>query len=109
MKNYACALAIVFLGLCIIVGCYLCSISFKNKVITPTVITPTSNHQLLNRSELAHYLGISEIEVDKLGPQNIGAGQTQSLIPYVKIGNKIYYSVTAIDKWLESANGVIVQ
>lgn len=106
MKNSANALSIVFLGVCLIIGCWLISNSFdKNNVEVPS---SNRQNQLLTRSELAQYLGISETAVDKLGPQSIGA-TTTSQIPYVKIGNTIYFPLKAIDSWLTKTEAVIVQ
>jgi hypothetical protein len=110
MKNNVNALSIVILGVCFIIGCWLISNSFNEN----NVDAPTSKHQnqLLTRSELAEYLGISETDVDKLGPQSIGTEtitSTTSEIPYVKIGNTTYFPVKAIDSWLTKTGGVTVQ
>jgi hypothetical protein len=107
MKNNVNALSIVFLGVCFIIGCWLISNSFNNNNIQ----LPSSNHQnqLLTRSELAKYLGISEPDVDKLAPQPAGLGATKSLIPYVTIGNTTYYPLKAVDSWLTKTEAVKVQ
>jgi len=44
----------------------------------------------------------------KLGPIG-GEGYSSSILPYVKIGNKVYYSKFAIDMWLQNAESVSVE
>ena len=44
----------------------------------------------------------------KLGPIG-GEGYSSSILPYVKIGNKVYYSKFAIDMWLQNANSISVE
>jgi hypothetical protein len=108
MKNYLNPISVVFLGVCLIIGFWLISNSFS----TNNVKSPSSNHQnhqLLTRSELSEYLGISEADIIKLGPQSAGLGVTKSLIPYVTIGNTTYYPVKAVDSWLTKTEAVKVQ
>lgn len=112
MKNNLIALSIVSLGICILIGSWLIADGLKevNKPIPATTIEQVdfSKAQLMTTKEVADYLGIDQEEMVKLGPVG-GEGYSSSILPYVKIGNKVYYSKFAIDMWLQNANSISVE
>ena len=112
MKNNFIAISIVSLGICILVGSWL--IADGLRVVNEPIQTPTieqvdfSQTQLMTTNEVADYLGIDQEEMVKLGPVG-GEGYSSSILPYVKIGNKVYYSKSAIDMWLQNDNSISVE
>ncbi len=62
----------------------------------------------MTTKEVANYFGIGQEEMYKLGPVG-GEGYTSSILPYVKIGNKVYYSKFAIDRWLQKGESISVE
>ncbi len=112
MKNNFIALSIVSLGICILIGSWLIADGLKevNEPIPATTIEQVdfSKAQLMTTKEVADYLGIDQEEMYKLGPVG-GEGYSSSILPYVKIGNKVYYSKFAIDMWLQNANSISVE
>jgi excisionase family DNA binding protein len=64
--------------------------------ITPrSAVSPPENHPLLVKSrEAARLLGISERTLYTL--------RRQGRIPYVVIGQSIRYSVSALNRWIET-------
>jgi hypothetical protein len=68
----------------------------------------TTYPELLTREELSTYLGISEEEVGKLSPIT-SEGYSGIVLPYVKIGNNVYFPKKAIDKWLLNTEASIVE
>jgi hypothetical protein len=113
MKNNLLALSIFCLGVFFVVGCWIISNGLNNKVNAPATQTTKSlqitQKQLLTQSDLADYLGLSLKEVLKLGPTPNGPGSFTTEIPYIQIENTIYYSKTAVDKWLLNNEMTIVQ
>lgn len=105
MKNYLNFLSVMFLGVCLLVGSW----QLSSAMAVDKNNTSSFTHQLLTTSELANYLGISETEVNKLGPQPSGQGTTTSVIPYIKIGNATYFPIKAVDTWLSKTESVTVQ
>lgn len=55
--------------------------------------------QLLTQSELGKYLGITEEELEKVMPKTSN-GVTTSSIPYILIGERYYFPVKGVDRWL---------
>ncbi|MBU0903658.1 MAG: helix-turn-helix domain-containing protein [Firmicutes bacterium] len=112
MKNNFIAISIVSLGICILIGSWLIAEGFKevNESVPTTTIKQVdfSKAQLMTTKEVANYLGIDQEEMVKLGPVG-GEGYTSSILPYVKIGNKVYYSKLAIDMWLQRGESVSVE
>jgi hypothetical protein len=106
MKNNLVALSIFCLAVSIIIGSWLISNGLSNKKELKT--TQTTQNQLLTQSELAEYLGLSIEEVRKLGPVQYGH-DIQSMLPYIKIGDTIYFSKEAVDKWLRNNEATSVQ
>ncbi|HJV16812.1 MAG TPA: helix-turn-helix domain-containing protein [Bacillales bacterium] len=102
MKNYLTALSIFCLALSIVIGSWLIS----NRI---NVNQPSSQSVLLTQSELASYLGLSIEEVNKLGPTKEEEGSFTSVLPYLKIGNKVYFSKVAVDKWLTNNVAYTIQ
>lgn len=103
MKNNLIALSIICLALSIVIGSWLISDKINiNK-------QPSSQSVLLTESELASYLGLTIEEVKKLGPTMEESGTYTSALPYLKIGNKVYFSKTAVDNWLTNNAGYSVQ
>lgn len=105
MKNNVIALSIFCLAVCFVIGSWLIANGLKNEGKIST--NQQTQHQLLTQAEVADYFGLSVEEVQKLSPAY--AGVTTSVIPYIKIGNKFYYSKSAIDKWLQSQGSISVQ
>jgi hypothetical protein len=64
--------------------------------------------ELLTREELSIYLGISEEEVGKLAPMP-SESYSGIVLPYIKIGNNVYFSKKAIDKWLLNVEATSVE
>jgi hypothetical protein len=106
LKHKTIEISILFLGVCIIIGSLLISYSFNisNQDFSIKSIETLQTHkQLLTRSELADYLGISESELIKLlsyGRENIRIG-----VPYIIIEDKYYYPVKAVNEWLKTGEG----
>lgn len=103
MKNNLIALSIFCLALSIVIGSWLIS----NRINVNQ--QPSSQSVLLTESELASYLGLSNEEVKKLGPTKEEDGAYSTVLPYLKIGNKVYFSKTAIDKWLTNNEATGIQ
>ncbi|NRD76605.1 helix-turn-helix domain-containing protein [Bacillus sp. BRMEA1] len=99
MKNNLTALSIFCLALSIVIGSWLISNRINVNQQSP------SQSILLTQSELASYLGLSIEEVTKLGPTKEEDGSYTSVLPYLKIGNKVYFSKSAVDKWLTNNEG----
>ena len=105
------ALSIFSLAVSIVISGWLISQGLNNveKNQTQQQIKEIAQHHLLTPSELADYLGLSIEEVQKLGPIFAIEGIQSSELPYMKIGNKYYYSKVAIDKWLLTTDSVSVE
>lgn len=103
MKNNLIALSIFCLALSIGIGSWLIS----NRINVNQ--QPSSQSVLLTESELASYLGLSNEEVKKLGPTKEEDGAYSKVLPYLQIGNKVYFSKTAIDKWLTNNEATSIQ
>ncbi|WP_394190862.1 helix-turn-helix domain-containing protein [Paenisporosarcina quisquiliarum] len=112
MKNNFIAISIVSLGICILIGSWLIAdgLSEVNKPLPITTIEQAdfSKAHLMTTKEVANYLGIDQEEMVKLGPVG-GEGYSSSILPYVKIGNKVYYSRLAIDMWLQNGESISVE
>lgn len=111
MNNNFIALSIVSLGICILIGSWLIADGLRtvNESI-PTITNEQANFsekQLMTTNDVADYLGIDREEMYKLGPVG-GEGYSSSVLPYVKIGNKVYYSKLAIDMWLQHGESISV-
>ena len=100
MKNNLTSLSIFCLAISIVIGSWLISDSLKSKTTNQFQSSKTYN-VLLTQKELASYLGISENDAKKLGPvKDEYTGDTTSVFPFIKLGNKIYYSKLNVDKVL---------
>ncbi len=62
---------------------------------------------MFTKSGLAIYLGLSEDEVEKLGPVPSGNDMAMSELPYLQIGSTVYYPKEAIDKWLQNMEATV--
>ncbi len=112
MKNNLVSLSIFSLAASIVISGWLISQGFNNveeKNQTQQKTNEIAQNQLLTSLELADYLGLSIEEIQKLGPISAGEGQLRSELPYMKIGNKYYFSKVAIDKWLLITDSVNVE
>ncbi len=107
MKNYLTSLSIFCLAIGIVIGSWLISDGLKATRSNP-MQSPKVYNKLLSQNELASYLGISVNESKKLGPIPDGTEDTSSILPYIKIGKKIYYSKAAIAQWLTNNRQVTV-
>ncbi|RHW31393.1 DNA-binding protein [Lysinibacillus yapensis] len=105
MKNNLIALSICIFAVCFVIGCWLISdsLSGEEKDNDKEV-----QHQLMTKSEVANYLGISPEEVQKLTEIPNGDNSFTSEIPHIKIGKKNYYPIKAIDKWLQKTELIVV-
>lgn len=106
MKNNLVALSIFCFAVCFVIGSLLISNSLSNKSTQP--IKQTVQPQLLTQSEIADYLGISIIEVQKLTEIPDGQNSYISEIPHIKIENTVYYPKKAIDRWLLNVELTVV-
>ncbi|MGG1680345.1 helix-turn-helix domain-containing protein [Neobacillus sp. NRS-1170] len=106
MKNNLIALSIFCFAVCFVIGCWLISDSLSGKKANKIKET---QHQLLTKSEVANYLGISPEEVQKLTEISNGEDSFTSEIPHIKIDKTDYYPKTAIDKWLQNVELTVVQ
>ncbi|MFJ7736689.1 helix-turn-helix domain-containing protein [Lysinibacillus sp. NPDC097287] len=102
MKNSLLALSIFSLAVSIVVSSWLISNSLTNEP-KELVVYP----ELLTQEQAADYLGLTISELIKLGPISAGAWTTSN-IPYIKIGNKYYYSKEAINNWLKEEQAITV-
>lgn len=93
MKNNLTALSIFCLAVSIVIGSWMLS-----RQSSPQPV-------LLTHSELASYLGVSLLEAEQLGPADEGPGSLTSVLPYLRIGNNVYFPKAAVDKWLENNKG----
>ena len=110
LKNNLNALSIICLAISIVIGSWLISNSLsKNRLSVRTQPESQSTNKLFTESELATYLGLSLDEVKKLGPISNPQGGFEGVLPYLVIGNKVYYSKAAVDKWLINNQGYGVQ
>ena len=110
MKTNLNAISIFCLAIGIVIGSWLISNSLSaNMLSVPNQTSSQSTNKLFTESELATYLGLSLDEVKKLGPISDTSGEITSVLPYLKIGNNVYYSRAAVDKWLINNQGYGVQ
>lgn len=106
MKNNLVSLSIFSLAVCFVIGCWLISDSLSAK---KNYNTKETQHQLLTKSEVAKYLGISPEEVQKLTEIPNGENSFTSEIPHIKIDKTDYYPKKAIDKWLLDTELIVIQ
>jgi hypothetical protein len=106
MKNNLVALSIFGFAVCFVIGCWLISDSLSGN---KNYNTKETQHQLLTKSEVANYLGISPEEVQKLTETPNGDNSFTSEIPHIKIDKINYYPKIAIDKWLLNVELTVVQ
>ncbi len=109
MKNNLIALSIFCLALSFVMGSWLIAkglneiaIRVKEVYLTTETTNETTQPQMFKKSGLAIYLGLSEDEVEKLGPVPYGNNGITSELPYLQIGSTVYYPKEAIDKWLQN-------
>lgn len=116
MKNNFVAMSIFSLAVSIVIGSWLISNGLNSQNFSKP--NPSSQNadkvvqeeekKLLTQEELASYLGLSVEESKRLGPVG-GTGSKTSVLPFIQIGEKVYYSKDAIDKWLEQDGVASVQ
>lgn len=106
MKNNLFALSIFSLAVSFVIGCWLISNSLSG---IKNYNKKETQHQLLTKSEVANYLGISSEEVQKLTEITNGENSFTSGIPHIKIDKIDYYPKKAIDKWLLDTQLIVVQ
>ncbi|MGN7403558.1 helix-turn-helix domain-containing protein [Cytobacillus praedii] len=106
MKNNLVSLSIFSLAVCFVIGCWLISDSLSGK---KNYNTKETQQQLLTKSEVAKYLGISPEEVQKLTEIPNGENSFTSEIPHIKIDKTNYYPKKAIDKWLLNTELIVIQ
>lgn len=99
MKNTFLSLSIFSVAIAFVIGSWLLANSLSGEK-TNQIKQSQVQHQLLTKSEVAAYLGISVEEVQKLTEVPEGEGVTSSYIPHIKIEKTNYYPKKAIDKWL---------
>ncbi|MFS1518685.1 helix-turn-helix domain-containing protein [Bacillus sp. SCS-151] len=120
MKDNVLAISLFSLAICVVIGSLFISNGLKessrlladhlqtidlqstiqlteNKTNSTEPSTDSSSeNQLLTPEQFGDYLGISEDQVNLFLPDSNG----DSPIPYVKIGSRVYFPKTAVDKWL---------
>lgn len=106
MKDNLVALSIFVFAVCFVIGCWLISDSLSGK---KNYNTKETQQQLLTKAEVANYLGISTVEVQKLTEIPNGDNSFTSEIPHIKIDKTDYYPKKAIDKWLLNTELIVVQ
>lgn len=104
-KNLINAFAIIFLGVSIMVSGYFISNSIKS-IDNEETKTETLDTKVLNLSEVAVYLNMSEEEVkDIIQLEKNQIEKTGSFhgkrFPYLTIDNKRYFYKDEIDEWLK--------
>ncbi|WP_433750791.1 helix-turn-helix domain-containing protein [Falsibacillus pallidus] len=117
MKHYLTPISILVLAISIYAGCWMLAKEWKEdhfikqdaaasirSTIDRGVQKPTL---LMTADDLAVYLGINSEEALQLGPIPNPTGVTSEL-PYIQIGNQIYFSKLAVDEWLAQKGTVIV-
>ncbi|RDI45686.1 helix-turn-helix domain-containing protein [Falsibacillus pallidus] len=117
MKHYLTPISILVLALSIYCGCRMLANEWKQdhfikqdaaasirSVLDRGVQKPKL---LMTADEVAVYLGINTEEVQQLGPIANSSGVTSEL-PYIQIGNQIYFSKMAVDEWISKQGTVIV-
>jgi len=109
MNNNLIALSIFCLALSFMIGSWLITKELReNTTSVKEVSLKTENTnevtepQFFNMTQLAIYLGLSEEEVEMLGPVPSGENVTTSELPYIRINDTLYFSRQAIDKWLQN-------
>lgn len=115
MKNNIIALSIFSLALAIVLGSWLIAgglsenaIHKKELLVSTTPTNEIVQPQMFTKAELASYLGLSEEEIEMLGPVPTGPNTTTSVLPYLKIGKTVYYPKEAVDRWLRDMQVDIV-
>ncbi|WP_066070635.1 helix-turn-helix domain-containing protein [Neobacillus soli] len=116
MKNHFIALSIVCLGLCFVIGSWLIARGISENAANVKELSrlTAANEKvekplLLNQDELAAYLGISVEEVRILSPVTTDGSMFESPIPYIQIGNVVYFSKAAVDLWLQKNETSFIQ
>ena len=106
MKNNLIALSIFVFAICFVLGSWLISNSLNHDFSQET--EQSVQKQLLSQAELADYLGITVEEVQKLAKVEEGENTYRHIIPFIEIGDKIYYPKKAADEWLTNVIAEIV-
>lgn len=117
MKNNFIGISIICLAVCFLIGSWIIAEGLRENAqsVKQVNITPTGQDgefmppELLTREELSFYLGISEEEVNQLGPSISGEYTFAGDIPFVKIGNRLYFPKKAIDEWLQNVKPTSIQ
>ena len=93
MKYNLISLSVLCLAISIVIGSWFISkgLSNENKV-------KTESH-LLNQNQIANYLGINKEQVSKLMSKK--GREIENGIPYIKVGNDIYFDKKAVSQWIQ--------
>ncbi len=99
------AVSIFSLAGSIVVGSWLISSTLRANAAPPKAPGASlGQQQLLTEKELAKYLGISYRQAVQLGPLPVPGqqGSLTSKLPFIKIGQGIYFPRAAVNKWLSN-------
>ncbi|WP_433944475.1 hypothetical protein [Paenibacillus sp. SN-8-1] len=106
------AAAIAFLGICIVLGCWIISSTHKEITLTEVaepaakpVTEPVQNKVMMDAQEASMFLGITEDELNTILKNDVvnSAGFSgENPIPYIRIQGRYYFPVTALQQWLET-------
>lgn len=77
----------------------------ENSAIIKALEDKRLSKNLMNTEEIADYLGISKKYVIKLrgGDYVEDMEVNPTLLPYIKVDNRYFYSKPAVDKWLRES------
>ncbi|MES9685047.1 hypothetical protein ABWK22_19515, partial [Gottfriedia acidiceleris] len=96
-------ISIIFFSICFLISARLISNSLdsitRNQQIEMNNKDLTRNSQLINEIDLQMYLGLTESELTSF--INLYKNSKNPL-PIIKIEGKTYYSIKAIDRWLQN-------
>ncbi|PET75605.1 hypothetical protein CN514_03875 [Bacillus sp. AFS001701] len=102
-KNRLLVISIIFFSICFLISARLISNSLdsitRNQQIEMNNKDLTRNSQLINEIDLQMYLGLTESELTSF--INLYKNSKNPL-PIIKIEGKTYYSIKAIDRWLQN-------
>jgi len=102
-NNNLLVISIIFFSICFLISARLISNSLdsitRNQQIEMNNKDLTRNPQLINEADLQMYLGLTESELTSLINQY---KNSKNPLPIIKIEEKTYYSIKAIDIWLQN-------
>ncbi|WP_019415362.1 hypothetical protein [Paenisporosarcina sp. TG20] len=103
MKNSLVAISIFSLAVSFVIGSWLISNGLNANIDNQSNLTVEEKtvekevKKLFTQEELASYLGLSIEESIRLGPIPVGENTESSVLPFIEIGDTVYYSKEAID------------